>query len=124
MTNAHSKDSSTKQDPAQYLGQDYDRAKLPPATPPTIDPHADPVEARELANDNGDSDFPGKVPAEQPIPDGGDTIAPNAPDEVREPAPDHIDPGQTPDEVSPDRLDGAGEQAHDATVPLTQLPPD
>ena len=114
-------------DPKQnerYSERDYDQANLPPATPPVIDTDADPVSSRELAEDGGDSDSPGNVPAEAPVPDRGDGIASPTPDEISTPGDDTIKPGHAPDEISPDRLDGAGEQTHDAVVPLTQLPPD
>ena len=45
---------------------DYDTPKVPPATPPTIDPDAKPVEARELAQDDGDSEASGSVVADAP----------------------------------------------------------
>ncbi|MCP9222419.1 hypothetical protein MKP08_06625 [Erythrobacter sp. LQ02-29] len=45
---------------------DYDTARVPPATPPAIDPDAKPVDARELARDNGDSDADGHSKFDRP----------------------------------------------------------
>ena len=44
---------------------DYDKPKVPPATPPVIDPNVDPVEARELAQRDGDSDADGSAEASE-----------------------------------------------------------
>ena len=103
----------------QYTDADYTKPHVPPATSPMIDGHASRVDAAELANDNGDSDYPGTreasvdrgeedadiapgdVPDEIP-PDQGDTIEPVIPDEV---APgkggDSDNPGRVPGETPP-----------------------
>ncbi len=40
----------------------YGTARIPPATPPTIQPDADPLDASELAQDDGDSAADGHAP--------------------------------------------------------------
>lgn len=79
----------------------FNRAQVPPATPPAIDSHADAAEAASLPKLNGDSDFPGTHPAETP-PGEDDRIEPTAPPEV-EPLPDSTDQPDAPDEVTPDQ---------------------
>jgi len=72
--------------------QDYDHPTIPPGTPPVIQPDADADEASELVRDDGDSDYPGQVPAETPAPDQGDRVEPAAPDEVQPDQGDTINP--------------------------------
>ncbi len=95
-------------DRQDYTDESYERAHLPPATPPTIDPNADPLSAAELANDNGDSDYPGRpgdddiTPGDTPdeiVPDDGDPVEPTSPDEISIERGDHDNPGATPPET-------------------------
>ncbi|MXO66566.1 hypothetical protein [Altericroceibacterium endophyticum] len=75
-----------------YSENDYREPHLPPGTPPVIDKNADPEEAATLTDDKGDSDFPGKHPAEF----------------QRGLEDDSINPGDTPDEAPPgpgDKID-------------------
>jgi hypothetical protein len=67
---------------------DYRERTVPPATPPVVAGGADAEDAATLPHENGDSDFPGRSPAE---------IQPQ-----QEPA---HNPGQTPDELVPDQGD-------------------
>lgn len=83
---------------------DYDKSHIPPATPPTIDPDADPVEARELADDDGDYDNRGDALADRPEAE--------------------IDSERSQELSRRDKLDGAGEQELDSMAPETLLPPD
>ena len=85
-------------------GDEYDRAKLPPATPVTIDPHADPVPARELAMDSGDSEAEGDVVADPPR--------------------GEIDLEREAALSARSQMDGAGEETLDAAHPAPLLPPD
>lgn len=88
----------------RHGSDDYERARVPPATPPVIDRNADPEDAALRAMENGDSDFPGSRPAELP-PGRDDRIEPTAPPEV-EPTPDDNDqPDAAPDEVTPEQPD-------------------
>ncbi|GEM_PF-1066576 len=81
---------------------DYDRPTIPPATPPVIAANADPEEAADKAKPNGDSDFPGRHPAELP-PGEDDRVEPTAPPEI-DPHPGDIDrPDSAPDEVEPEQ---------------------
>ena len=84
----------------QQQPMDYERPAAPPATPPTIDPNADAQAAAELAQPNGDSDYPGRTPPEVQPGEGGDTDYPDrgAPEQQ----PDQGDtafPGESPSEV-------------------------
>ncbi len=80
---------------------DYETPKIPPATPPVIDPDADPATAAEMEED-GNSE--GDVPAERKEQDDLDTETESA----MRPA---MDGGR----------DGEGERAMDIA---TMLPPD
>ena len=82
---------------------DYETAKVPPATPPAIDPRAKPLDAHELAQDDGDSEHDGSV-------DAAERREANAALEKRQAA----------------RMaaDGAGEKELDSMTPETLLPPD
>ena len=114
-----------------YTDESYTQPHVPPATPPVIEANADPEDAATLAMVNGDSDSPGSPPYEFPrggedeelqpggtpdelTPDeGGDTINPQAPDEVIPDGGDTVEPGATPDETQPD-----------STPIETPMPPD
>ena len=89
----------------QYTDEDYGQPHVPPTTAPTIDPKAEPLEAAELARDDGDSDSPGSSEASA---DRGDEDA-------------DIAPGNTPDEIEP----LPGDRDMPAKNPVeTPLPPD
>jgi len=78
----------------------HDTPTIPPATPPVVNPKADPDEAH-IAKPDGDSDFPGRTPDEEIIP-GGDTDDPSISPREVEPGEEELDrPGQTPDETPP-----------------------
>jgi len=114
----------------QYTNDNYSQPHVPPATPPAIDPNVAPLDAAELARDNGDSDASGTreasvdrgdedagiSPADTPdeiVPDEGDLTDPSAPDEVS--------PGQSPAEVEPQ----PGDTDAPGQIPgETLLPPD
>lgn len=83
---------------------DYEQAKIPPATPPVIDPDVDPVDARELAQRDGDSDSGGSAEASEK--EAAERT------ELNERIAKRI------------ARDGMGEQAHDAATLETLLPPD
>lgn len=83
---------------------DYDKPKVPPATPPVIDPNVSPVEARELAQRDGDSESSGSVEATEK--DAAERTELNKRLAKR------------------GARDGMGEQGHDAATPETLLPPD
>jgi len=114
----------------QYSDETYTQPHVPPATAPVIDSGADPRDAIELANDNGDSDYSGTnksdvdrggedqgiSPADTPdevVPDGGDQVEPAQPDEVEFEEGDQVDPAEGGDDVQPG-----------ATPAETLLPPD
>lgn len=99
-----------------YSDVTHEKAHLPPANPPTIDPDAEPLSAAELANDNGGSDYPGLVaandrgragreditPGETPdeiVPDEGDVIEPTSPDEIDIEQGDIDEPAAAPPET-------------------------
>lgn len=82
----------------------YEKPNIPPATPPTIDPDADPLEARELADDRGDSE------------DSGDVLASEKESE--------IDKERSAALTKQDKRDGAGEAELDSMRSETLLPPD
>jgi hypothetical protein len=88
---------------------DYEKPDLPPATPPTVDPKANPVSARELADDEGDSDADVHDEASQKREGGEDALAKDRHDKKL---------------AERDKMDGAGEQALDSMKPETLLPPD
>jgi hypothetical protein len=85
---------------SQQAPMDYERPDVPPATPPTIDDHADAQAAAELARADGDSDYPGRTPDEVQPGEGGDTDIPDrgAP-EQQPPSPDIDQPGESPAEM-------------------------
>ena len=102
----------------QYTDESYFTPHVPPTTAPAIDPNAEPLDAAELARDDGDSDAsgsheasvnradkdadiaPGKTPDEI-VPDEGDITEPTAPSEIEIEREDVDMPGQGPDEVEP-----------------------
>ncbi|NVD45400.1 hypothetical protein [Qipengyuania atrilutea] len=86
---------------------DYEKPNIPPATPPTIDPKADPVDARELAEEDGDSESAGTVEASEKDESEG-AEARRKMKKIRD----------------RDGMDGAGEAEMNATTPTELLPPD
>ncbi len=97
-------DSKSDTDRTDTDRSDYDTPKVPPATPPVIDPDVDPIDARELAQDDGDSDH------------DGSTLAGEKKAAERTALNERL--------AKRDARDGMGEQGMDATSPETLLPPD
>lgn len=95
--------------------RDYSTPEVPTATPPVINPKADPFKASDVdADDNAAAETgpdvqPGKTPDEV-SPDQGDTVRPSSPSEYETEQPDTIEPGTGQPEVPP--------------MPSTMPPPD
>ncbi|WP_126172112.1 hypothetical protein [Altericroceibacterium xinjiangense] len=78
---------------------DYDRPTVPPATPPVITDRADANDAATLPEFDGDSDQPGRSPAEI-VPGKSEPYAPaRTPDEFPGGGGDTLKPGSTPVET-------------------------
>lgn len=97
----------------------YTRPRVPPATPPVIDPNVQPLDASELVRDDGDSEHEGSRQAaiergkedeeirpddspDEIAPDTGDTVRPTSPAEIEIERGDTDEPGKLPDGGSPE----------------------